>query len=87
LITKEQLSPEEISGRYDTVSHQTIYNWIYRMNDISLKRKIIKNLRREGKAYRKASKLSVFGSKIAPKTIFDQRPDVINKRESIGEFE
>ncbi|MBU2010109.1 hypothetical protein KKG37_01290, partial [Patescibacteria group bacterium] len=33
LITKKQLSPDQISGRYKTVCHQTIYNWIYRMFD------------------------------------------------------
>ena len=33
LITEKQLSPDQISGRYKTVCHQTIYNWIYRMFD------------------------------------------------------
>ena len=87
LITKENLSPEQIANRYDTVSHQTIYNWIYRMEDVSLKKKIIKKLRRKGKKYRKSSKLYTYESKIAPKTMINERPEIINNRERIGDFE
>lgn len=87
LITDEQLSPEEISGRYDTVSHQTIYNWIYRMTDFELKKEIVLNLRRRGKKYRKTSKLHSFQSITAPKTMIDQRPKEIDNREKIGDFE
>ncbi|MFH1188918.1 MAG: IS30 family transposase [bacterium] len=87
LITKEQFSPEEIAGRYDTISHQTIYNWIYRMTDYELKKYIVSNLRRKGKKYRKTSKLHNFESVMAPKTMIDQRPDVIEGRERLGDFE
>ena len=87
LITKEQLSPEEIAGRYDTVSHQTIYNWIYRMTDFELKKDIVSNLRRKGKKYRRTSKLHAFQSITAPKTMIDQRPEIIEKRERLGDFE
>ena len=87
LITKEQFSPEEIAGRYDTVSHQTIYNWIYRMTDYDLKKTIVSNLRRKGKKYRKTSKLHSFESVTAPKTMIDQRPDIIEKRKRLGDFE
>lgn len=84
LITKEQLSPEEISGRYDTVSHQTIYDWIHRMTDNELKKKIVSNLRRKGKKYRKTSKLHTFQSITAPKTMIDQRPEEISNRERLN---
>jgi IS30 family transposase len=87
LITKEQFSPDEISGRFDTVSHQTIYNWIYRMTDYELKKEIVSNLRRKGKKYRKTSKLHSFQSITAPKTMIDQRPRVIDKRIRLGDFE
>lgn len=87
LITTKQLSPDEIAGRYKTVSHQTIYNWIYRMTDYKLKKKIVSNLRRKGKKYRKASKLNSFDSITAPKTMIDQRPEVINTRGRLGDFE
>ena len=87
ITTGENLSPEQIANRYDTVSHQTIYNWIYRMEDVSLKKKIIKKLRRRGKKYRKSSKLYTYVSKIAPKTMINERLEIINNRERIGDFE
>lgn len=87
LIVGDQLSPDEIAGRYDTVSHQTIYNWIYRMTDYELKKTIVSNLRRRGKKYKKSSKLHSFESITAPKTMIDQRPEIINKRERLGDFE
>ena len=46
-------SPDQIAGRFETVSHQTIYNWIYRMENIELKKKLVSHLRRKGKKYRK----------------------------------
>ena len=87
LITTEQLSPDEIAGRYKTVSHQTIYNWIYRMIDYELKKRIVSNLRRKGKKYKKSSKLKSFESITAPKTMIDERPKIINTRERLGDFE
>ncbi len=87
LITTKQFSPEQIAERYDTVSHQTIYNWIYRMTDYSLKKDIVSHLRRKGKKYRKTSKLNSFESTIAPKTMIDVRPPHIDLREMLGDFE
>jgi len=87
LITKDQESPEQIAGRYDTVSHQTIYNWIYRITDVEVKKKIVANLRRKGKKYRKTSKLHSYESIIAPKTMIDERPKEIDKRARLGDFE
>lgn len=87
LIIDEDYSPDQIAGRFDTVSHQTIYNWIYRMEDVKLKKEIIKHLRRKGKKYRKASKLHTFESITAPKTMIDKRPKVIDDRERLGDFE
>ncbi len=87
LIVNSQFSPDEIAGRYDTVSHQTIYNWIYRMTDYKLKKEIVSNLRRKGKKYRKTSQLQTFQSITAPKTMLDQRPEIIDKRLRLGDFE
>ncbi len=87
LITKKQFSPEEISGRFNTVSHPTIYNWIGRMSESELKKDLISNLRRGGKKYRKTKKSNSFQSIIAPKTMIDERPEVINKRKRLGDFE
>ena len=87
LITEEQLSPDQISGRYKTVSHQTIYNWIYRISDFETKKEIVSHLRRKGKKYRKTSKLRTFESITAPKTMIDERSSVIDNRERLGDFE
>lgn len=87
LIVNEQLSPEQIAGRYDTVSHQTIYDWVHRMEDRNTKKKIVSNLRRRCRKYRKTSKLYSFQSITAPKTMIDARPKTIDKRERLGDFE
>ncbi len=87
LITNEQMSHTQITGRYDTVSHQTIYNWIHRMTDMEIKKDIVSNLRRRDRKYRKSSKLHSFDSITAPKTIIDQRPEAIDNRERLGDFE
>lgn len=87
LITESQFSPEQISKRYDTVSHQTIYTWIYQMTDITLKKRIVSHLRRRGKTYRKTSKLHTFQSITAPKTMIDERSKEIELRERNGDFE
>jgi len=88
LITaKENLSPEQISGRYDTISFKTIYNWIWRKEKGKTKNKLIKGLRRQGKKYRKNNKNRGYESIIAPKTMIDQRPEIINNRERLGDFE
>ena len=41
LIVDNDYSPEQIVNRYDTVSHQTIYNWIYRIEDEEKRKNII----------------------------------------------
>jgi len=87
LIIKKQLSPEQIAGRFNTVSFKTIYNWIWRMDNIKLKNQIVSNLRRRGKKYRKTSKLYTYESITAPKTEINERLEVINNRERLGDFE
>jgi len=87
LITKDQFSPEQISGRYKKISHQTIYNWIYRLENIELKKEIVKNLRRRGKKYKKTSRLHGFQSITAPKTMIDERPKEIDDRKRLGDLE
>ncbi len=87
LIVEEQLSPEQISGRFDTVSPPTIYDWIGRMSDCELKEDLVSNLRRKGKKYRKTKKTSSFQSITAPKTMIDERPEFIESRERLGDFE
>ena len=84
---KIQYSPEQISHRYDTVSHQTIYNWIYRIEDENKRKNIIAHLRRGGKKYRTSKKTKGYESITAPKTMINERPDEINNRERCGDFE
>ena len=57
------------------------------MTNYELKKRLVSNLRRTGKKYRKTSKLHTFQSIIAPKTMLDQRPEIINNRERLGDFE
>ena len=87
LIVNNDYSPEQIANRYDTVSHQTIYNWIYRIEDENKRKNIIAHLRRGGKKYRTSKKSKGYESIIAPKTMIDERPDEINNRERCGDFE
>jgi len=83
----DDYSPDQIAGRFKTVSHQTIYNWIHRMESIELKKKLVNHLRRKGKKYRKTSKLRTFKLITAPKTMIDKRPKCIDNRERLGDFE
>ena len=83
----DDYSPDQIAGRFDTVSHQTIYNWIHRMDDMELKKEIVSHLRRKGKKYKKTSKLHTFESITAPKTMIDERPTCIDNRDRLGDFE
>ena len=87
LITHKQYSPEQIAHRYDTVSHQTIYNYIYRMDDTPLRRDLIAHLRRGGKTYRRRKPSHDQTTSIAPKTMIDKRPQEINERTELGHFE
>lgn len=87
LIVEEQYSLEQINGRFNLLSFKTIYNWIWRMEDNKLKKKIISNLRRKGKTYRKTTKLHKYQSITAPKTMINKRPEIINNRERWGDFE
>ncbi len=57
------------------------------MDSIKLKKKIVSNLRRKGKKYRKSSKLNVFGNKTALKKMINERLEAINNRERIWDFE
>jgi IS30 family transposase len=57
------------------------------MPEGELKKDLISNLRRKGKKYRKTKKSSSFQSITAPKTMIDERPSVIERRERLGDFE
>lgn len=90
LIVDSQHSPEQIAGELalandhvSRVNYQTIYYYIDRRKD---NQELKKNLRRGGKPQRKKEGVDK-PCKIAPKTSIDDRPEIINKRERIGDFE
>lgn len=81
-------SPEQISGRLKfensewSISHETIYNWIYKVHPI-----FKKSLRREGKRQRRGNvrKRRWIGKE--PKKSIEQRPLECTDRESTGHWE
>ena len=90
LIVDKQYSPEQISGllalnnnHISVVGFQSIYQHIYRKK---YNQELIKNLRRSGKTQKRKEK-SLAPCKIAPKTMIDDRPEVINSKQRIGDFE
>jgi transposase, IS30 family len=91
LIVEKQYSPEQIAGELAlennhqiVVSFHTIYEHVYRHEED--RPELVKNLRHSGKPQRKKEG-KVLVCKIAPKTIIDSRPEVINAKERIGDFE
>ena len=90
LIVEKQYSPEQIAGELArlnnhkyVVSFHTIYKYIYRRKD---NKELLKNLRRNGGKQKKKESI-LKPSRIAPKTMIDTRPEIINGKERIGDFE
>ncbi len=91
-LLQQRWSPEQISGWLRAnhkemsfyVSDQTIYEYIYadRDNDGTL----YQNLRRAGKPYKTGGR-KVYRGKIKDRIDISKRPDIINKRLRIGDWE
>ncbi len=90
-LSTEQWSPEQISGyckenNIDMVSHESIYKFVYQEKDNG--GMLYKNLRVASKKYRKR-----YGSGkikrcvIKDKVSIDHRPDCINNKERVGDWE
>jgi IS30 family transposase len=87
---KERWSPEQISGYYRSkgmpmLSHEQIYRFIYK--DKSKGGNLFEYLRIASKPYRKR-----YGSKwrrmgIPNRVSIDERPEIVSKRERIGDWE
>jgi len=81
-------SPEQISGRMklegiETVSHTTIYRRLH-----AEKSPLIKNcLRHKGKKYRKSMKISAGRGLIPDRVDIDERPEIVDKKERLGDWE
>jgi IS30 family transposase len=95
-LKEEKLSPELISIKGhqelgDFVSHETIYQWIWKLKH-SFKlsdqkdKKLYKELR-HGKRRRKRSLLHGSRGLIPNRTSIEQRPAIVNKRKRIGDVE
>lgn len=87
---EQQFSPEQISGRLALahgiqLSHECIYQFIYR--DHKRKGARHKNLRFARKKRQKRLNRSDNRGKIPNKTMIDQRPAYINKRQEYSHFE
>lgn len=90
-LSKEQWSPEQIVGyckrnNIQMVSHERIYQFIYQ--DKAEGGELYKHLRVASKKYRKRYGSGKHkGSKIKDRVSIDQRPDCINNKERVGDWE
>jgi transposase, IS30 family len=89
-LINEQWSPEQISGWMKlnlghSLSHETIYEHIRR--DKKQGGNLYKNLRHGGKKYRKDKNRPAGKSCIPARVDIDERPDIVEKKERIGDWE
>lgn len=91
-----QWTPEQISGRIKddypndpimSISHESIYRYIYTHPQASLNKKLIKLLVRKKTRRRPAKKRRGTGSKILNQVSIDSRPKHIELRNEIGHWE
>lgn len=89
-------TPEQISGRIKeqypndpimSISHESIYRYIYMHPQASLNRKLIKLLVRKKTRRRLPKKRRGTGSKIINQVSIDKRPKHIELREEVGHWE
>ena len=89
-------TPEQIAGRLKedfpndpimSISHESIYRFIYTQPQASLNKKLIKLLVRKKTRRRPAKKRRKTGSKIINQVSIDKRPKHIDLREEIGHWE
>jgi transposase, IS30 family len=91
-----QWTPEQISGRIKdkypndpimSISHESIYRYIYTHPQASLNKKLIKLLVRKKTRRRPVKKRRGIGSKIINQVSIDNRPKHISLRKEIGHWE
>ena len=89
-------TPEQIAGKLKldfpndpimSISHESIYRYIYTKPQASLNKKLIQLLVRKKNRRRPAKKRRGTGSKIINQVSIDQRPKHINLRQEIGHWE
>jgi IS30 family transposase len=98
-ITNHNWSPEQITGRIKldwgeldlehTISHESIYSWIYRLTDLELKNKITIKLRYNKGKYRRrhGTRLRRKESEELKKNRIDKRPEIVETRQRLGDWE
>ena len=90
-LSNDQWSPEQISGYckrkgIPMVSHERIYQFIYQ--DKTDGGQLFKNLRVASKTYRKRyGSGKINRAVIKDKVSIDQRPEVVNKKQRVGDWE
>jgi transposase, IS30 family len=91
-LTNEQWSPEQISGRLKIeadnpihISHETIYQHIYA--DKRKKGKLYLHLRRKARKYQRRINGKTTRGQIVGRVDIENRPEIIEKRERIGDWE
>lgn len=90
MLTKEQWSPEQIAGRLKReknifLHHETIYRHV--ITDKENGGFLYKYLRHSNKTYRKRSSSQGRYIGIPNRVDIDERPDIINNRERVGDWE
>jgi len=89
-LTKEQWSPEQISGRckaqgIDMVSHERIYQFIWQ--DKRQGGTLYHHLRHGSKKYRKRYGINDKRGSIPDRVSIEQRPEIVNNKSRIGDWE
>ena len=89
-IQEEQWSPEQIAGRLKmqygiSIHHETIYRYIY--DDKEKGGTLHTYLRHYGKSYRKRNPKLGKHIGIPERVDIDERPDIVNNRERLGDWE
>ena len=88
----ERWSPEQISGRLKldgilpTISHTTIYHYIYSLTDEKMRHRLVKQLRRKGKPYRHEKQIIYNQTNRAKHSIHD-RPYAVEELSRLGDLE
>jgi len=91
IMLEQQWSPEQISGRLKqegraSICHETIYQHV--LKDKRAGGKLYLNLRHHAKPYRKRYGSTTGSLKGIPNRVdIDERPDVVNQRERLGDWE
>jgi len=89
-LLSNDLSPEQIAGRLDlenkiTLHHETIYQYIYK--DKASGGELYKQLTRACKKYKKRYGHYDTRGQLANRTSIDERPDIVDLKSRIGDWE